>query len=304
MFMNDLENFKCVPATQSRRARINQSLTRRTLRLERSKCPAQAAIEETLSSALLASDVELEQILREVDEISKSLKVDAPDRKALRIAQHPAVWGAVKQTLLERELRHLALTDDLTCLYNRRGFFAVATQLLKLAHRKVQPLLLFFCDLDNLKLINDSLGHQEGDLAIIRVVDALERSFRDADVIARIGGDEFVIMSLEASGRNEASLLQRLERNLRRAAADENRYKLSLSVGVARFDPKRPVSLGELMSQADRAMYEQKRGRSLARAVRPQSSAAPSNENVEADIPVLVQATGPTATPDPLKPCS
>jgi diguanylate cyclase (GGDEF)-like protein len=300
MFLNDLENFKCVPASRLRRHRINQSLTRRTLHLDRSQCPAQAAIEETLSSALLASDVELDQILHEVDEISKKLKGDAPDRKTLRIAQHPAVWGAVKQTLLERELRHLALTDDLTCLYNRRGFFAVATQLLKLAHRKVQPLLLFFCDLDNLKLINDSYGHQEGDLAIIRVADALERSFREADVIARIGGDEFVVMSLEASGRIEASLLCRLERNLRKASVDESRYKLSLSAGVARFDPKRPISLGELMSRADQAMYEQKRGRSLAREVRTQA-AAPSNGNAEAKPHAVAQ---PATTPTALKPYS
>lgn len=299
MFLNDLDSLRCEPATtQSRRGRINPSSTRRSLRLDRSQCPAQAGIEETLSSALLASDVELDQILHEVDEISKSLKADAPDRKTLEIAQHPAVWGAVKQTLLERELRHLALTDDLTCLYNRRGFFAVATQLLKLAHRKVQPLLLFFCDLDNLKLINDSFGHQEGDLAIIRVADALEKSFREADVIARIGGDEFVVMSLEAPGRIETSLLRRLERNVRKASADENRYKLSLSTGVAHFDPKRPISLGELMSRADQAMYEQKRGRLLARDDRNQT-AAPSNLETTADA-----FTQPTSTADHLKPCS
>ena len=297
MLPKDLDNLKSVPATRPRRRRIHQLLTRRTLRLDRSQCPTQAAIEETLSSALLASDVELDQILHEVDEISKSLKADAPDRKALRIAQHPAVWSAVKQTLLERELRHLALTDDLTCLYNRRGFFAVATQLLKLAHRKVQTLLLFFCDLDNLKLINDSFGHQEGDLAIIRVADALEQSFREADVIARMGGDEFVVMSLEASGGIEASLLRRLERNLRKASADESRYQLSLSTGVARFDPKRPISLGELMSQADRAMYEQKRGRSLARDVARQTA---THLNSEANINVVAQ---PAITFDPLKPC-
>jgi len=141
-----------------------------------------------LSSALLASDAELDQILREVEQISKSLKSKAPDSETLRVAQHPAVWGAVKQTLLERELRRLALTDDLTCLYNRRGFFAVATQLLKLSRRKAQPLLLFYCDVDNLKQINDSFGHHTGNLALIRAADALEHSFRDADAVARIGG--------------------------------------------------------------------------------------------------------------------
>jgi diguanylate cyclase (GGDEF)-like protein len=118
---------------------------------------------------------------------------------------------------------------------------------------------MFYCDVDNLKKINDSFGHHEGDLALIRVADALEHSFREADAIARIGGDEFVVMGLEASSRVEATLLRRLERNIRKAGATETRYKLSLSVGVARFDPKRAISLGELMSQADLAMYEQKR---------------------------------------------
>ena len=90
---------------------------------------------------------------------------------------HPAVWSAVKQALLNRELRHLALTDEFTCLYNRRGFFAAAAQQLKLAARNSHSLLLLYCDVDNLKKINDSFGHQEGDLALIRTADALEKGF-------------------------------------------------------------------------------------------------------------------------------
>lgn len=283
MSLIDLQDLKFGEVGHARRPRITQSSSRRIIRLERSQRPADAAIEESLSSALLASDCELDQILHEVEEISKSLKSEVPDSKTLRIAQHPAVWGAVRQTLLERELRHLALTDDLTCLYNRRGFFAVAAQLLKLARRKAQGLLLFFCDVDNLKQINDSFGHQEGDLALIRAADALEHSFRDADVIARIGGDEFVVMSLEASSPVEAMLLRRLERNLRKAGACETRYRLSLSVGVARFDPKHSVSLGDLMSQADQAMYEQKRKRSNSCVSQPQTAATEtSKESLDA----------------------
>ena len=266
-----LQDMKSGEDARAGRSRITQSSGRRVIRLDRSLRAADEAIEESLSSALLASDGELDQILHEVEEISKSLKSETPDSKTLRIAQHPAVWGAVRQTLLERELRQLALTDDLTCLYNRRGFFAVATQLLKLARRKTQALLLFFCDVDNLKQINDSFGHQAGDLTLIRAADALEQSFRDADVIARIGGDEFVVMSLEASSQVEGLLLRRLERNLRKVGATEKRYRLSLSVGVSRFDPKEPISLGELMSQADKAMYEQKRKRSDSSVSQPET---------------------------------
>jgi diguanylate cyclase (GGDEF)-like protein len=197
--------------------------------------------------------------LHEVDEISKSLKLGAPDAQTLRAAAHPAVWCAVKQALLDRELRHLALTDELTCLYNRRGFFAAAVQQLKLASRKEQSLLLLYCDVDNLKKINDSYGHQEGDLALIRTADALEKTFRDSDTLARLGGDEFVVLASEASSQTQEVLLRRLEKNLKKSNANEFRYELSLSVGVARFDPKRAISLGELMTQADEAMYEQKR---------------------------------------------
>lgn len=289
MSLNDLENSKCGQADQARRPRIRQSLTR-TAPLGGNRRPAKAAIEETLSSALRASDGELDQILHEVDEISKSLRTSSPDRKALRIAQHPAVWEAIKQTLLERELRHLALTDDLTSLYNRRGFFAVATQILKLAQRKDLALLLFFCDVDNLKLINDSLGHQEGDFAIIRVADALEQSFRNADVLARVGGDEFIVMGLEASSVVEASLLRRLAKNIRKTAATENRYKLSVSVGVARFDPKHPVSLDELMSQADRAMYEQKSQRS---ASAQRLALLDASRNCDVDVHLVQESVDP-----------
>jgi diguanylate cyclase (GGDEF)-like protein len=220
---------------------------------------AETGLEEILFSALRSADNDLGQILQEVDEISATLKSDAPDPQTLRVAHHPAVWSALKQTLLDRELRYLALTDDLTCLYNRRGFFAAAAQQLKLAARNSQSLLLLYCDVDNLKLINDSFGHQEGDLALIRAADALEHAFRDSDILARLGGDEFVVLATESSTQTQEILLRRLEKSLKKSRACESRYELSLSVGVARFDPKRAVSLGELMAQADAAMYEQKR---------------------------------------------
>jgi diguanylate cyclase (GGDEF)-like protein len=232
---------------------------RRVLAMGRRNGPAEQGLEEILSSAVQTADNDLGQILKEVDEISKILKLDAPDTRTLRAAAHPAVWCAVKQALLDRELRHLALTDELTCVYNRRGFFAAAVHQLKLAARNAQSLLLLYCDVDNLKKINDSYGHQEGDLALIRTVDALEQAFRDSDILARLGGDEFAVLAAEASSQTQEVLLRRLEKTLKESNAGESRYQLSLSVGVARFDPKRAVSLGELMAQADEAMYEQKR---------------------------------------------
>ncbi len=164
----------------------------------------------------------------------------------------------------DRELRYLALTDDLTCLYNRRGFFAAATQQLKLARRNAQGLLLFFCDVDNLKTINDSHGHREGDLAIVRAAGALEQTFRGSDILARLSGDEFAVLTTESSSQSQEVILRRLEKSLKKSNANQSRYRVSLSIGLARFDPKHPVSLGALLAQADQAMYEQKRSRRVA----------------------------------------
>jgi diguanylate cyclase (GGDEF)-like protein len=281
MASNDLQGNNAPQAVQTRTTLSNQAPKRRVLSMERWKRAPKETVEGMLSSALLASDSELAQILQEVGEISKILKSDAPDKQTLRIAHHPAVWGAVKQTLLDRELRYLALTDDLTCLYNRRGFFAAATQLLKLAHRNAQRLLLFFCDVNNLKKINDSLGHREGDLALIRTADALEQTFRDSDVLARIGGDEFAVLAPEASGQSQEIILRRLEKYLKMSSAGEKRYELSLSIGVGRFDPKHGVSLGELMMEADKAMYEQKRKRSSSCLSKPRTGTTRSGpENI------------------------
>jgi diguanylate cyclase (GGDEF)-like protein len=242
-----------------RTALPKENSKRNVVAMTRKNGSAESDLAENLSSALRAADSEFGQILQEVDEISRLLKSDNPDTQTMRVATHPAVWGAVKQALLDRELRHLALTDDLTCLYNRRGFFAAATQQLKVSQRNQQSLLLMFCDVDNLKKINDTYGHREGDLALIRTADALEKSFRDSDILCRLGGDEFVALASETSNQTQETILRRLEKNLKKSSAGELRYELSLCVGVARFDPKCAVTLGELMVEADKAMYAKKR---------------------------------------------
>jgi len=234
---------------------------RRILNLDQWRPNLQDSVDEMLSSALVAQDKELARILQEVDKITKSLKSDAPDTQTLSDTLHRTALCAIKRSLLERELRSLALTDDLTCLYNRRAFLALAGQQLRVARRNVQGLLLFFADLDNLKEINDTYGHREGDLAIVRTADALEQTFRKSDVIARLGGDEFAVLVLEATCENREVILRRLEKSIKGLNADESRYELSLSVGMSRFDPRHPVSLGKLIASADEAMYEEKRNR-------------------------------------------
>jgi diguanylate cyclase (GGDEF)-like protein len=234
---------------------------RRVLSMQKHRSPADKDLEGLLCSAVLVSDKELGNVIHQVDQISKALQASGGDTESLRSAVHPAVWFAVKHVILERELRHLALTDDLTCFYNRRGFLASATQQMKLARRNGHCMLLFFCDLDNLKEINDSFGHREGDRALVRAADVLEEVFRDSDIVARLGGDEFAALAFEASKSDEAGILRRVDESLQKANQEESRYVLSLSVGVARFDPAENVNLGDLMAQADRAMYERKKNK-------------------------------------------
>jgi diguanylate cyclase (GGDEF)-like protein len=141
----------------------------------------------------------------------------------------------------------LTLTDDLTCLYNRRDFLRLRWQLLKLAHGESQNFLLFYCDVDNLKKINDSSPRRSGANSHDRRTGAeFPRSRRDCTDWR----GEFVVMSLEATGRVEGTLLRRLEQNTLKAGASEYRYRLSVSVGVGGLILK-------LMSQVGLVMYEQ-----------------------------------------------
>jgi diguanylate cyclase (GGDEF)-like protein len=218
-------------------------------------------VETVLCSAFNSEDAELDLILHALSDLSKSIRLGTVDPKSADATLTRAAFWAVQKSLLDREVRSLAITDDLTGIFNRRGFLATATQQLKLAHRDMQSVLLFFLDLDNLKGINDSFGHREGDLALIRTADALEKTFRESDVLARLGGDEFAVLALEASIPDLRLIQSRLEENLDQTNAEEFQYRLELSFGVARYDPLSPVSIGELMDAADQDMYKHKNPR-------------------------------------------
>jgi len=175
-----------------------------------------------------------------------------------------------RQYLLDRErvleeLRTLSLSDELTGIYNRRGFYILAEQQIKIAKRTGRAMLLASADLDGLKSINDGFGHHEGDRALVDAAQILRESFRESDIIARIGGDEFVVLMTEKPETSAEILLARLARNLEAHNRKVTRpYPFSISVGFAYFDPKQPVSLSELLVQADKSMYESK-GRSPGR---------------------------------------
>jgi len=239
----------------------NSSTKKRVFPLRMRRNPADRDLEDALSSALLAGDKELEQVVRRLDSISRNLLPGKGRHQRQRLESETAAWSEVKQTLVERGLRNLALSDDLTCLYNRRGFYAAATHQLKIAHRNKDQTMLLFCDVDGLKEINDTFGHREGDHALVCTADALEHVFRESDVLARLGGDEFAVLATDVGYEDLPAILGRLRKNLVKVGKYELRCELSLSVGAASFDPYSPVSLGELLESADRAMYEEKHRR-------------------------------------------
>jgi diguanylate cyclase (GGDEF)-like protein/PAS domain S-box-containing protein len=163
----------------------------------------------------------------------------------------------------EQALRSLTIIDDLTRLYNRRGFLTLAERHLKLAVRKKQGVFLLFADLDGLKAINDTFGHLEGDRALADAADILRHSFRSADIIARLGGDEFTVFPIEAAAECGPMLISRLEQQLdaHNEAHRSRGYHLALSVGISRFEPDSTLTIDQLLDHADRELYQQRRER-------------------------------------------
>jgi diguanylate cyclase (GGDEF)-like protein len=226
-------------------------------------CGENKQMDDVFQGLLFQANRELASLLRDVRTESQAiLPGDARSQQVSELLMR-AVRCAAKQYMLQAELGSLALTDDLTGLYNRRGFMALAERQLKLGRRSGRGMLLFVVDVDHLKQINDTFGHREGDLALKRVAEAMEQTFRDSDVVARLGGDEFAVLAIEASGHSEATIKARLFKCLRSVCAKESRYRISLSLGLARFDSGGLASIAELMAKADHAMYEHKRRRSL-----------------------------------------
>jgi diguanylate cyclase (GGDEF)-like protein/PAS domain S-box-containing protein len=166
---------------------------------------------------------------------------------------------------VEEKLRELSLLDELTGLYNRRGFFTLAEQELKVAHRLGKGVILLFADLDDLKGINDAYGHQQGDQALIATARVLKSTFRDLDIISRIGGDEFVILALNGGSRESQDILiGRLLQGLQ----DYNQqarhpFALSLSIGLAFHGPGATTTVDRLLSEADQRMYGQKKRKTV-----------------------------------------
>ena len=193
-------------------------------------------------------------------------------------AQDYLVKSEIRPAMLVRSLRHaierhrlfsalrsLSLIDDLTGLYNRRGFSDLGEQYLKLAGRTGRGVTMVYLDLDRFKTINDSLGHHVGDRALLNVADILRATFRRSDIIARLGGDEFGVLALEAADESSEWLVERLrERVLDFNESSAEPYQLSVSIGMAHHDDDPSVRLDDMVAKADSEMYREKHGKRAA----------------------------------------
>ena len=163
---------------------------------------------------------------------------------------------------IEKKLYELSTQDNLTGLYNRRGFLTLVEQQLKMEHRERREkigMYFLFADMDNLKEINDTYGHQEGDRALVEMAKILKDTFRESDIIARIGGDKFVAVPVGTTGETVNIIADRINRNIELNNAEKARpYRISFNFGLVYYSSDSPVSIDELLSQGDKLMYEQK----------------------------------------------
>ncbi len=273
-----------------------EGLNTRLMSIEREALKVMASGYRERASNMLYDD-EYNRYLKEFDEIlglmqqvaKKRLETDALAMRRRVVLSFMAicacipillsVWLVVlkmvrrhlqERRVLEEQLREMSLQDELTDLYNRRGFLTLADQQRKVSNRMLSSMFMLFCDLDGLKKINDDLGHAEGDRAIMEMGEILRNTFRESDIIARIGGDEFVILGFETDPNTAMDLIRRLDENMRFFNTTSGApFRLSISIGRTTYDPESPVPLEDLVSRADAMMYEQKRRRRLLAA--PQS---------------------------------
>jgi two-component system cell cycle response regulator len=172
---------------------------------------------------------------------------------------------------MEKKLADAAITDELTGLFNRRGFFTLGEQQCRLADRHSKCMSLLYIDLDGFKNINDELGHQTGDEALLDTANILRKTFRKSDIIARIGGDEFAVLLTEPSETpaEDVIIAHVMERFSLHNKQGGRKYELLLSIGMAHYDPERPCSIDQLLNKADALMYDDKRRHRLEDRVNP-----------------------------------
>jgi len=154
-------------------------------------------------------------------------------------------------------LQYISAKDELTGLYNLHTFLSLTEQQIKTAEREKKEILIIYAGVDGMQLINDVHGREEGDQILIDAAGILRKTFREADLFARSGADEFVIATLVSSKNTEEMIMSRFEENIDAYNADKTGFRrLSLSIGSAFYNPERNASIHDTLSKADEKMHE------------------------------------------------
>lgn len=228
--------------------------------------PEQHGLDEISRVCMLSPDVPVVVMTDNYDEnvAIKALKIGAEEYIVKNLIKSNSLERIIRFAIIRHrarsELRALSLIDELTSLYNRRGFTIFGRQQLGIAQRSHQGMILFFIDLDGLKGINDKFGHHNGDLALVRTAHILKKAFRGSDIIGRFGGDEFTALAIDSSETHEEIMITRLYDELEYHNNRGNiQFKLSFSVGSAHYNKNHLCSIEDLIYEADKVMYEQKK---------------------------------------------
>jgi diguanylate cyclase (GGDEF)-like protein len=216
-----------------------------------------------------------EALKRSHEELEKNVE----DRTAELVRTNEILQAEiVERKKLEEKLRTASITDELTGLLNRRGFLVIAQKQVDIAKRDKRRLSILYMDLNEMKKINDEFGHKEGDQALVDIATILKKTYRASDSIARMGGDEFIVLITEPHGSTiEKIVAHHIQDNLRiHNEQTEKGYRLTVSMGIVHYDPEQPCSLEELLVRADELMYEHKLRREPIEKI-PSSKGGKSN---------------------------
>ena len=158
-----------------------------------------------------------------------------------------------------RLLDEVAKSDELTGLYNRRGFLEYTQKAIVDPSNRAKRALICYADMDNLKMINDKFGHDDGDFALREIASILKDTFRSTDIIGRLGGDEFVVFAIVGVDNCEDAIKERIEQITKKHnEAAGKPYPIEMSTGIHEFECHSGLDLYEILDLADEKLYKEK----------------------------------------------
>ena len=171
-----------------------------------------------------------------------------------RILRRTITYSLERHDILE-SLYRTTIVDELTGLYNRRGLYTLGNQQIEIAKRHNDDIFIFYIDLDGMKEINDTLGHEYGDKALIITSSIMHKSFRTTDILSRLGGDEFVAVAVKAQYEFIPIMIERIKDYIKEENKNLKDYQISMSIGVSKVDLDSEKPLEDAINHADKEMY-------------------------------------------------